>query len=292
METRWMYVTSENFEQLREEAKGVCVIPMGCVEKHGLHLPLGTDVFEADALAYMASQIEPVCIFPTFIFGDVPENYPAMAPGSITLPVETEMLLLDQLCDQIARNGFKKIIILNTHGGNKAWLTTFLRKLENRPHDYVVVVVEMKSEIAGRIAQRILDDGREAFPDLTDEDVELLMMYLREGKKSGGHATFGETAYTIGAYPETVKMDRLGIVDGRPKPFPTKFQEAGIQVRDGGFFVKCPHCMSGEDPVGCNEQIGKAALKVESERIAYAFKVMKEDEDLLRWHNQLWGTNI
>ena len=43
METRWLYTTSENFPALVEASKEVCVVPLGCVEKHGLHLPLGTD---------------------------------------------------------------------------------------------------------------------------------------------------------------------------------------------------------------------------------------------------------
>ena len=50
METRWLYVTSEELEKLRDEVKGVCVIPMGAIEKHGLHLPLGTDIIQASFL--------------------------------------------------------------------------------------------------------------------------------------------------------------------------------------------------------------------------------------------------
>ena len=46
METRWLYVTSEGFEELREKTQRTCVIPIGCVEKHGLHLPLGTDILK------------------------------------------------------------------------------------------------------------------------------------------------------------------------------------------------------------------------------------------------------
>ena len=58
METRWLYVTSENFPALRTASKDTCIIPMGCVEKHGLHGPLGTDILQASAIAYMASLID------------------------------------------------------------------------------------------------------------------------------------------------------------------------------------------------------------------------------------------
>ena len=292
METRWLYTTSENFPALREEAKGVCVIPMGCIEKHGVHLPLGVDVFEAEELSYRASQLETVCVFPTFVFGDVPENYPTMPAGSVTLPVDTELLLLERLCEQIARNGFKKIVIFNAHGGNKELLNVFLRKLENKAHDYVVVVVHMMSEVAGRIAAKIEAEGRERFPYLTDEDVAVVNDYYLNQKKSAGHAVFGETAYTFGAHPETVKMDRMGTIDGTPLNLTKKFKDAGITIRDGGFFVNYPHCISGPEPTDVTETIGKAAIEVEAERIANAFKVIKEDEDLIRWHNHNWNSNI
>ena len=109
METRWLYTTSENFPALVEASKGVCVIPMGCVEKHGLHLPLGTDIIHSSYIAHMASQMENVCVFPDFTFGDVSVNsavYPhgSMPAGSITLSVELEMMLLEELCEQMARN--------------------------------------------------------------------------------------------------------------------------------------------------------------------------------------------
>lgn len=97
METRWLYTTSESFHALREASMDTCVIPMGCVEKHGLHLPLGTDVLEASHIAYMASQLETVTVFPDFTFGDVPCNSPTMPAGSISLPVELEMALLEEL---------------------------------------------------------------------------------------------------------------------------------------------------------------------------------------------------
>ena len=102
METRWLYVTSENFPALREASKGTCIIPMGCVEKHGLHLPLGTDILEASRATYLASQLETVCVFPDFTFGDVQNNCPVtpdgfMPAGSITLDMELEFLLLEKL---------------------------------------------------------------------------------------------------------------------------------------------------------------------------------------------------
>lgn len=291
METRWLYVTSEEFSKLREASKEVCVIPMGCVEKHGLHLPLGTDILESSIIAYEASKKETFTVFPDFIFGDVPENHFNMPPGSITLPVETEMLLLEQLCEQIARNGYKKIVVYNGHGGNRPWLTTFLRKLENKPHDYVVCIVHMGLVAPHTIAEIIEREGREAVPELHDEDVLLIQRYHEEGMRNG-HACFGETSYIMGCNPKSVHLDRLGIEDGHSRHVADKYKAHGIQIRDSGWWVNYPNAFDGDDPHGCNERIGKVAIRIEAERLAQSIKFLKEDKDLIRWHNEAWQSNL
>lgn len=291
METRWLYTTSEDFPVLRAASKEVCVIPMGCVEKHGLHLPLGTDIMQASAITYEASKIETFCVFPDFTFGDVPEDYPNMPAGTITLPLETEMLLLEQLCKQIARNGFKKIMIFNYHGGNGLWLKAFLRKLENKPHDYVLVIADIHAPAPHHMAENILENGAAVYPELTKEDVDLILKYHEQGMKIG-HACFNETAHILGIAPETVHLDRLGIEDGQNRMLAAKYKKHGITIRDGGWFINYPNCFSGDDPIGCNERIGKAALRHSAEHLAKVVKFYKEDEDLLKWHNQLWNTNI
>jgi creatinine amidohydrolase len=291
MDTRWLYVTSEELPKLREESKGVCVIPMGCVEKHGLHLPLGTDILHSSAIAYEASKLETFTVFPDFIFGDVPENYPNMPAGSITLPVETQMLLLEQLCEQIARHGYKKIVLFNGHGGNNPWLTTFLRKVENKPHDYVVAKVMLQLQAPHMMAEAIEEKGAEIIPEMNEDDIKLIQKYHEE-KMQIGHGGMGETSYIMGLYPETVHLDRLGIESGLSTHAADKFREHGISIRDGGWFVDRPYAYSGHDPIGCNERIGKAAVRLEAERLAATIKFIKEDEDLIKWHNANWNTNI
>lgn len=290
METRWLYVTSEEFAKLRDASKEVCVIPMGCVEKHGLHLPLGTDIMRAKTLAYEASQLETFCVFPDFTFGDKAEGYP-MPDGTITLPLETEMLLLEQLCDQIARNGFKKIAIYSCHGGNRGWLRVFLRKMENKLHNYVVVLAEYPNSAPHGLAEAIMEKGAEAFPELNEEDIALLMKYHEAGMKCG-HACFNETAHIMGAYPETVHLDRLGIEDGHSRNLTAQYSQNGIIIRDGGWGINFPDSFDGDDPVGCNERIGKAAIRLEAERLAASIKFLKEEDKLVQWHNQNWGTNL
>jgi len=283
METRWLYRTAEDFHELRKEAKDVCVIPMGCVEKHGLHMPLGTDILEASHLAYAASQLETVCVFPDFTFGDVPEAFPNTMPaGSITLPLETEMLLLEQLCEQIARHGYRKILVMNSHGGNKAWLGTFSRKMANKKRNFVFAYTHHPHPTPHKLAEKILEEGRGCIPELTKEDEDLLIKYHEEGMTIG-HACMNECAYVMGIAPETVHLDRLGIESGLSTHVADYFKEAGISIRDGGWDRNFPNRFSGHDPVGCNERIGKAAVRIASEILAQRFKVYKEDENLWNW---------
>jgi len=294
METRWLYTTSENFPALVEASKEVCVVPLGCVEMHGLHLPLGTDIIHSRHIAYMASQIETACVFPDFTFGDVNINAPVkpngfMHAGSITLKVETEMLLLEELCEQIARNGFKKILLYNGHGGNENWLSTFLRKMTNKKHDFVCAKVMMKLPVPHTMAEYLKANGSGSIPEITPEDEKLILDYHEMGMKIG-HGGMSETAFIMGIAPESVKMDRLGIVSGLSTGVADYFKEAGIEIMSGGWDFNYPNALSGHDPVGCNERIGKAALRFEAERLANAIKVMKEDENLWKWHEEMWAT--
>lgn len=291
METRWIYKTTSNFAELREESKNVCVIPMGCVEKHGLHMALGCDIIMASNIAYSASQLETCCVFPDFTFGDLPNNAPieadggTMSEGNITIPVEMELQLLDTLCHQISRNGYKKILIYNCHGGNRSLLNTFQRMLNNKKRDFVVGVVSVELQAPHNLAKLLEKNGSGSIPELTNEDEELLMRLHRENMIVG-HAGFGESAYIMALAPDSFQWDKLGFESGLPTGASRPYREAGIQLADGGWDLDFPNAYCGHDPSECNERIGKAALRIESERLAKAVKFFKEDTYLLEKLNE------
>lgn len=288
METRWTHTTSENFATLREASKDTCLIPMGCIEKHGLHLPLGTDILHTSKIAYMASQLETVTVFPDFTFGDVPGlelDMQRIGEGAIILPIETQLLLLEQLCASIEQNGFKKILVYNGHGGNGPWLDVFNRNLVNKKHNYAFATVFMQGEIPHRMGEILLEQGSGAIPELEPKDEELIIKYHLAGMK-GGHACMSETAYMMGVAPETVHLDRLGIESGARVDCVKHFRDAGISIRDEGWIMLYPNNFAGDDPIGCNERIGQAALRMEAERLANAIKVFKEDEVLPNWEKE------
>ena len=283
METRWMHRTSGDLQELVEASKGVCLFPIGCVEKHGLHLPLGTDTFAAEALAYAASQIETVCVFPPFIFGDLCGAAPSMPHGTVTLKEETMLLLLEELCDQISRAGFRKILFVNGHGGNTPLLTLFMRQQANKKRNHVIGVISTNSESAVRgIYNDLEKNGRGYFPELTSEDEDYIIDFFKNGGTSG-HAGFGETAYMMALVPDAVHLECLGTESGLSTHKADYLKAAGIQIRDGGWDVNFPNHYDGTDPVGCNERIGKCAMRVSAERMARSCRVFKEDENVLKW---------
>ena len=53
-----------------KESKGLCILPVGCLEKHGQHLPVGTDVIHITEIAKRAAEKEAACVFPTMYFGE------------------------------------------------------------------------------------------------------------------------------------------------------------------------------------------------------------------------------
>ena len=66
----WENLRSEEFKEAVDKCNGVCVIPIGCVEAHSVHLPLGCDTIKAKEFAVRASEIAPVCVFPAMYFGE------------------------------------------------------------------------------------------------------------------------------------------------------------------------------------------------------------------------------
>ena len=82
----WDNLREEEFEGAIEKSGGLCVIPIGCVEKHGQHLPVGTDYIEAMTITKAAAEIEDVVIFPIGAWlGEVSCFHAFKDPGAVKL---------------------------------------------------------------------------------------------------------------------------------------------------------------------------------------------------------------
>lgn len=137
-------LTSPQFAKAVELAGGVCIIPLGIIEKHGPHLPLGTDIFESREAAFSAARKEYAVVYPPYFVGQIFEA--RHQPGAIAYSSELMWKMLDETCRELSRNGLKKIILVNGHGGNSSFLQYFCQSQLASPKDYVVVLFSEGSE--------------------------------------------------------------------------------------------------------------------------------------------------
>lgn len=170
---RWEELTIANFEEAVEHSGGVCVLPIGAIEAHGPHLPLGTDATIAHRLACAAAETEPALVFPCFPWG---LNLDAKAwPGNIVLGSQIILDLLNDVCCEISRNGCKKIIVFSGHGGNRFLLSLFVQSQLDQGRDYIPYLVTGDGLGRDEFFYEVFGDGMSGH---AGECETSLMMYL------------------------------------------------------------------------------------------------------------------
>src|SRR5882757_4677946 len=133
LSVHWEELTGPDFISAVHQAQGVCVLPFGIIEKHGPHLPLGTDLINVRYLTEKAAQKEYAVVFPAYYFGQIAEA--RQQPGTVSYSWHMQLDLLQETTDEMARNGCKKIVIVNGHGGNENLLPFFAQVQLQTPHD-------------------------------------------------------------------------------------------------------------------------------------------------------------
>jgi creatinine amidohydrolase len=134
----WEDLSGDQFHETVKQAESVCLLPLSCLERHGHHLPLGTDMFIGRELCRRAVEIEPAIIFPDFFFTQILEA--RHVPGTVGIEPELIIRLLEATCREIARNGLTKIIIVNAHGGNDHLIHYFAQIQLASRRDYVIYI--------------------------------------------------------------------------------------------------------------------------------------------------------
>ena len=279
----WENLRQEQFADAVRETEGLCIMPIGCFEMHGQHLPSATDCFEAEAVAKMASELESACVFPTFRFGDVTGlvNY----RGAICLQPKLMLDLLENLCSEISRNGFKKILITNHHGGNVPLLSFFERSLFYTKKDYTVLVRNDDYGVSTKLlGERLLKEGSGLYPELLPED-ERVLIHIYENNVPDGHGGVNETSLMLALRPETVAMDRIHAVDGYSNGKADKLKDAGMYQAGSIWAANHPFNYSG-DAEGASERIGRLLLRLQAEGLAKACRIFKDDTSVPEWRAQ------
>ena len=147
LSVHWEELTGPDFVEAIKRAQGTCLLPFGIMEKHGPHMPLGTDLINVRYAALHAAENQYAVVFPEYYFGQISEA--RHEPGTVAYSRDLQLALLQATTDEMARNGCKKILIVNGHGGNDSLLPYFAQSQLDKPHDYVVYFFSERTPASG-----------------------------------------------------------------------------------------------------------------------------------------------
>ena len=231
------------FESLREETKTV-ILPVGSLEEHGPHLPLGTDAFHALEVARRVAQERPVVVAPPLFYGVCRST--REHPGTVSLSGDTLRALVLDLGREFHRQGFGNLVILSGHAGG-----THMAALLEAGETLLAELAEIRVAVVN-----VLDLLREVLA----QNPHLVRT------KGDAHAGEVETALMLAAYPQLVK----GTAPAEWPTFP-KY----ILVRDKRRFW--PGGVWG-DPAQASAAQGEEILQAEVRRLTQVITALAEEE--------------
>ncbi|HUQ95552.1 MAG TPA: creatininase family protein [Bryobacteraceae bacterium] len=255
MPVKWEELTAGDFVEAIQKAQGTCVLPFGILEKHGPHLPLGTDLLNVRYAALHGAAQEYAVVFPEYYFGQIFEA--KHQPGTIAYSARLQLELLQETTDEMARNGCKKILILNGHGGNNHLLPFFAQAQLAAPRDYVVYIFMRGPAPPGRPPLR---------------------------SKADGHAGESETSHTMVSRPDLVRIDRAPTQSGADQ----KRQDLPAGVFTGiSWYSRFPNHYSGEGSAG-NTELGEFDMKAWVTAVANVLRSIKADRTSPRLQDEFF----
>ena len=275
----WENLISNDFPEAVKQSKGVCVVPVGCLEKHGAHSPLGTDTIIAAQTAIRAAEIEPVVVFPTMYFGE--KSGSGEFPGTVIFSVETRWHIYREICNEIYRNGFNKILFYNGHGGNKAMLDLFARGMIAENPNILIFnggtnCGLKKNDVLSAIA------ADESITYLTDEDRAALQDHVDRNLRSG-HACIIETAKTYHFFPETVALNRIKEENGDSVHRFDEFTKNAL-TSPLAWGADYPNSYGGSNDYQLNERTARAITEYYINKTAEHFRFLKNETISTEYH--------
>jgi creatinine amidohydrolase len=243
-------LTSPQFVKAVELSGGVCVIPMGIIEKHGPHLPLGTDLFESREAATTAAKKEYAVVYPPYFVGQIFEA--RHQPGAVAYSNELMWKMLEETCNELSRNGLKKIVLVNGHGGNSSFLQYFCQSQLAVRKDYIVVLFQERTNPA------------------YSKEIESL-----KKAKLDGHAGEEETAMMSYIRPDLVDAQAITSQSGADqKRLNVPFGYTGIW-----WYAKYPNHYAS-DFAQPNKRLGELLILSWSDQIAELIKYLKNNNTI------------
>lgn len=177
---QWLQTKSwKEAEQLIKDSKGVAIVPIGSIEQHGYHLPVGTDSYVAITLAEEAAEITKAVVVPPLWYGWSPHHM--VLPGTITISPEVLIGLTYDIIASLKHHNVEKIILINGHR--------------------IVNIIWM--QLAAEKAQRELGVTVKIFdPAYMSKDIVAEL-----GFGAVGHAEEVETSHMMYKYPDFVHLE-------------------------------------------------------------------------------------
>lgn len=248
--SRWDELTASDWPKAQERAAYTCVLPIGILEKHGPHLPMGADLIHVRELAARAAKQEYAVVFPDFFYGQIYEA--RHTPGTFALPSRVVWDLLDATVEEIARNGFKRIVIVNGHGGNPELLRFFIQSQLERRRDYVVYY----------------------FDPYADPEFERKAQALRKSDPEiDMHAGENETSLLLHLRPDLVQMERAAQESGADE---RRLALPGLYSAIW-WYARFPNHYAGEGAKATRE-LGQAITDHRVGALVKALRVVKADD--------------
>jgi creatinine amidohydrolase len=255
---RWDDLTAGQWPQAMERSAQTCILPFGILEKHGPHAPIGTDMIKAREIALRAAKKEYAVVFPDYYFGQI--NEARQQPGTFAVPGKLALELLEATCDEIARNGFKRIFILNGHGGNPELISYFGQTRLEKRRSY---------------AMYLYNEFSQSFDDRVNKK-------RRSDPEKNMHAGEGETALMMYLRPDTVHLehaqDESGADEARLKLPPDLYTPIW-------WYARFPNHYSGEGQKATRE-LGEAMAEEIIDHVAELLKIVKADDRTLELQNE------
>ncbi len=159
------------------------IIPVGSLEQHGTHLPIGTDFLNGEERAKLIAQRTDVLVAPILMPGQSP--YHMEFAGTVTLPSTLIQEVYVEAAKSLMRHGFKRFLILNAHGGNNAISSFVVDRINQETEGIAVKLNDVVGPFMDRTASRTLP-----------RDEPLL----------DRHGGTGETAQSLYLIPELVDL--------------------------------------------------------------------------------------
>jgi creatinine amidohydrolase len=253
-------LTSPEFVKAVARSESTCLVPLGILEKHGPHLPLGTDLLDVRELCRRAAQKEYSLIFPPYFVGQILEA--KHQPGTIAYSPELMMKVLQETCDELARNGIKKIILVNGHGGNDQFVQYFCQTQLGLKKDYAVFL----------------------FDPSDDESMDQKLKPLRKTTLDG-HAGEMETSRMLAHRPDLAHPDRADQQSGEDLRRLTGLKHAYTGI---WWYARTPNHYLGNGTVATKE-LGETAFDLESDLLAEMVRSVKKDTVTLKLQKQFFG---